>query len=134
MDNTEKLLADIAQLKKRYLAENDNIYDGEKVCRKINNLFAKNNRLIGETAAGFVDYWFNTYILPSKDIKNEPTRENLDKLAAMQSVLDASTDQTECLSNEDWKALCSIVDTEADDLPLDVLNDLMALFVDKQAF
>ncbi len=134
MNNTDKLLADIAQLKKRDLSENGNVYDGERFCRKINNLFASNNRFIGETAASFVDYWFNTYILASKDIKNEPSRENMDRLVAIQSILDGSSEQTECLSKEDWKELCSIVDTEADDLPLDVLNELMSLFVEKQAF
>ena len=92
MDNTQKLLSDIDRLKKQYRAEHNNAYDGEAVCKKINNLFANNNRFLGDIAALFTDYWFNTYIATSPDIKNEPTAENLDRLAAMQSLLEGETE------------------------------------------
>ena len=133
MDNTQKLLSDIDRLKKQYRAEHNNAYDGEAVCKKINNLFANNNRFLGDIAALFTDYWFNTYIATSPDIKNEPTAENLDRLAAMQSLLEGETEGTDCLTDSDWHEMCELVNEDAAELPLDALNNMMAIFVDKQS-
>ena len=99
MDNTQKLLSDIDKLKKHYRAEHNNEYDGEAVCKKI----------------------------------NEPSEENLARLAAMQSLLEGETEGTECLTDDDWHELCELVNEDAAELPLDALNNMMAIFVDKQS-
>ena len=76
----------------------------------------------------------DTYILGSPDQESLPTSENLDTLAAMQSLLDNDGQQINTLSDKDLKELCQIVNMEAEDIPIDVLNSLMMIFVDRQVF
>ena len=37
------------------------------------------------------------------------------------------------LSAEDWSELCETVKYEAQDMPIDMLNDMMAVFLEKGA-
>lgn len=133
MDNIQKFLADVEKIKKHDRADNGGRYDGERVCRKVCDLFSANNRSLGELGASFGDYWMRTYVLPSNDLANEPSAANLDVIAAFQSLLDGDADGTKCLTDADFEALCELVNYEAEDLPIDVLNDLMIIFVDKKA-
>ena len=52
----------------------------------------------------------------------------------MQSLLDNDGQQINNLSDKDLKELCQIVNMEAEDIPIDVLNSLMMIFVDRQVF
>jgi hypothetical protein len=61
-------------------------------------------------------------------------RISIDKIGAMQSLLELDLEETKALSDNDWKELCSLTNYEAEDLPLDLLNDLMSIFLEKQAF
>jgi len=133
MDNISKFLADIDKIKKHDRAEHNNNYDGERVCLQIQKLFISNNRSFESLAASFADYWMQNYIYASSDIKSEPSQDNINRIAALQSLLENSTDDTDCLTKKDWKELCSLVNMEAEDLPIDLLNDLMIIFVDHQA-
>lgn len=134
MDNIQKFYSDVEKLKKHYRANNSS-YNGEAVCRQVQDLFAKNTRGMGSLGDSFSEYWLNTYILNSPNINEEPTAESTEKLCAMLSLLENSDDpkDTEALTKQDWKELCSLVNLEAEDLPIDLLNDLMIKFVDKQA-
>lgn len=134
MDDIQKFFSDIQKQKKYYIAENNNVYDGEQFCSKIKDFFAKGNKELESLSYSFADYWFTTYIVPSSDIKNEPSNNNLDKLAALKSLLCQSTENTECLTQEDWQQLSSIVNAEAEDLPMNLLEFLMFTFVEKKAF
>lgn len=133
MDNIQKFLADVDKIKKHDRADNGGNYSGERVCKKVCDLFSANNRSLGELGASFADYWMQTYVLKSSDMTNEPSSENLDKLASFQSLLDGDEEGTKSLSDSDFKELCDLVNYEAEDLPIDVLNDLMTIFVDKRA-
>ena len=84
-------------------------------------------------ASSFADYWQKTYIDTSSQREEEPTRENIDRLAAMQSLLDGETFATEILNAKDWKELSSLVNFEAEDISMDMLEKIMMIFVDKQA-
>ncbi len=134
MDSISKFISDIEKIKKHERSEHSSNYNGERVCLDIKKLFISNNRNIESLASSFADYWLQNYIYTSSDLKNEPTATNIDRIIALESILENSTDDTDCLTNEDWKELCSLVNMEAEDLPLDLLNDLMIIFVDKQAY
>ncbi len=134
MDNTQKLFSDAERAKKHYRAEHSGSYDGVQVSRQIVQMFSSNNKNLFDLAESFADYWFNTYISQSKDIENEPTADSLNKLAAFQSVLDNDMAETGALSQEDWQELCNCTKELAEELPIDTLNDLMAMFLEKQAF
>jgi hypothetical protein len=79
-------------------------------------------------------YWEKTYIYTSSDIQNEPTENNLNKLSSMLAFLSNSDENQELLTQEDWKELSELVNYEAEDLPLDVLQDLMGILVSKGAY
>lgn len=132
MNNTDKLTADAQRIKKHYRSEHSS-YDGYKVCCQIQELFVKNNRNIHTLAESISGYWLHTYIEPSIQMENEPTEEHLAKLGAMQAFLDASdglAEGTESLNQEDWDEIKDAVNYEAEDLPLEMLNDMMMVIMD----
>lgn len=132
MDNISKLYADTQRIKKHYRAEH-NKYDGSQVCIQIKEFFARNNNHIKSLALSYADYWFDTYIMNSLELENEPTEQHLKILGSIQALIDNSQDQITDLNKQDWKELCDLTNYEADDLPLEFLNDIMIIFVDHQA-
>ncbi|MBO4319103.1 MAG: hypothetical protein J5857_01380 [Treponema sp.] len=132
MDSIQKLYSDIEKIKKHNRA-NSASCNGQEVCSQVADLFTRTNRHLECLSRSFAEYWLNTYILNSEDINEEPTQEHVAKLAAFQSLLEGSTDFTECLTQEDWNELCSLTNMEAEDLPIETLNDMMMIFVDRQA-
>lgn len=135
MDNIQKFFSDIDKIKKHYRAEHSSNFNAEEMCNQIADFFVSSNRDVSDLAGSFADYWMNTYILSSPDMANEPSADSVSKLGAMQALLEGSTDEQDisCLEKSDWKALCELVNLEAEDIPLELLNTLMMLFVDKQA-
>ena len=69
----------------------------------------------------------------SAEMENEPTEQHLKVLGSMQGLIDNEAEQITELSQNDWKELCELTNYEAEDLPLEFLNDIMILFVDHQA-
>ncbi len=132
MDNTQKLFSDIQKIKKHYRSDNP-VYDGKKVCVQIQNLFSSSNRNLKQLADAFSDYWMNKYILVSANPENEPSDEHIAILGAMQSLIDNDISSTGALSDEDWKELCQITNCEAEEIPIETLNSMMMIFLDKQA-
>lgn len=131
MDAIQKFYSDIEKIKKHARASSS--YNGEEVCKEVCTFFEKENKAMPSLAKSFSDYWMQTYILNSADLEKEPSNANIDKLAAMQSLLNSSDENTECLTDSDWKELCSLVNYEAEDLPLENLSFMMSLFLEKQA-
>ena len=133
MDSIDKFYADIQKTKKHYRAEHSS-YNGIDCSKEIVSLFEKENPSIQSLASSFANYWFETYIQDSAAVSEEPTEEHIAKLVAMQSLLEDDLSGTDSLSSSDWKELCTLVNYEAEDLDIDLLNRLMAVFLDKQAF
>ena len=131
MDSIQKFVSDIEKIKKRERAGGS--YSGEKAGREVQSLFDRNNKMLGEVSHSISDYWLNTYILASENLSEEPSEKSIQKIAAMQALLDGDDELTGALDKSDWKSLCQIVNVEAEDIPLDSLNSLMSLFVDHQA-
>ena len=76
-------------------------------------------------------------ILKSKNAENEPSEENLLKLVAFLALLqseNATEQDFEALTEKDWNEIKDLVNYEAEDLPLDLLNDLMSILVGKVKF
>ena len=132
MDSIQKLYSDIEKIKKHHRS-NSATYNAQEVCTQVADLFARNNRHLESLARSFSDYWMNTYILNSSNMEEEPTQDSIAKLAAFQSILEGNAEFTECLTQEDWKELCSLTNMEAEDIPIESLNDMMMIFVDRQA-
>lgn len=131
MDTIQKFISDIDRIKKRIRAEGS--YSGEKASRMAQDLFDRNNKNLGDLAHSFSEYWFDTYILTSTEMQEEPTAAHIELLAQMQAVLDGEVELTQKLRHADWKALCQLTNVEAEALDIDTLNTLMAQFVEHQA-
>lgn len=123
MDGIQKFCSDIEKIRKH----EKSVSEGAK------NLLVRNFPNIKNLAQSFADYWDETYIKASPDQSKEPTKENVDKLVALYSLLDCDTEFTSCLTDDDWKNLCSLTNLEAEDMDLDILNNMMMIFVDKKA-
>ncbi|MCR5764243.1 MAG: hypothetical protein K6G00_12760 [Treponema sp.] len=134
MDSIQKLFSDIEKIKKHYRAEHNNNYDGQKICEQIKDLFTKTNRSMPTVAQSFANHWYDTYILNSADLQNEPSNDNMTRIAALQSIIDGEPENTDLLTDEDWKSLCETVNAEAEDIPIDTLNSLMSIFLEKKVF
>ena len=132
MTYTEKFLSDIMRAAKRERAENGARYDAKKTCEKIACSLENAIRGLGDLPRSVGDYWLVEYIDPSSETENEPTREHAEKLAAMLSFLRGEGDTTS-LSPGDWKNLASLVQDEAETLPIESLSSLMSSLVEQKA-
>lgn len=130
MDNIQKFCSDIEKIKKH---GRQNGSAAQDVVSEIKSLFIRNFRSLESLAGSFFDYWNEEYVRASGNPGDEPSKENVDRLAAMFSLLEGSVEFTDCLTDSDWKQLCSLTNMESEDLPMDTLNDLMMIFVDKKA-
>lgn len=133
MNDCEKLIADARRIIKHERAENADRYDGLKTCSKIADLLPKNNPAIISIARQVSDYWYSTYIASSAEPQKEPSEEKLDKLSAMQNFLEGIDDGNQILSQQDWQELAQIIRFEAEDMPLELLSNMMSLIVEHDA-
>lgn len=130
MSDISKFIADIQRIKKHQRADNSGIYNGEKVCRQIADLFTSNNRAYTDFSRSIADYWLNTYVLSSPDLQDEPSEENINRLTAFQSFIDGDEDgDYSALSKDDWETLKDFADDEAESMDLLSLQNMMSLIL-----
>lgn len=138
MDIIEKFYADIKRTVKYDRANNAN-YDGIRASKEVSKLFVNQNRDIQELAQSIADYWVNSYIISSATPNTEPSEKNITWIGAAFALLDgdfensASDEEKSIFTKKDWKELCSLVNYEAEDLPLDLLTSLMSSFTEHNA-
>ena len=133
MTSTEKIIADARRIIKHDRAEHGGNYDALRACGTIAELFERNYGNLAGLPYSAVQFWIKQYIEPSASIANEPTAEHLEKLGAIASFLEGSSDGTECLTNSDWHKLSDCVKWQADDLDIDILSAMMTVLVEKGA-
>ena len=64
----------------------------------------------------------------------EPSEDNLNHLAAFLAFLGNSDELDSCIVDKDWEELADAVKYEAEDLPIDILQDLMSILVSHGAY
>lgn len=134
MTDIRKFLADVQKSKKMCRQNNSGNYDYYKVADQIRKNFCRATSCPTELPDTIFGYWENQYVLCSPDLQNEPSDANLDKLAAMLAFLGNSDELQELLTDEDWQEIGDLVGYEAEDLPIDILQDLMKILVDHNAY
>ncbi|MCQ2610276.1 MAG: hypothetical protein MJ169_00875 [Treponema sp.] len=134
MDKIQKFYSDIEKAKKFNRRENGgSTMNNEQVVNQVLKLFEQNNYGLGDLPRSLGDYWFSTYARPKMDAGQDPLdSESVDKLCAITAFL-SDDDQTQALTENDWKEIAPLVSYEADDLPIDVLSSLMGVLVSKKA-
>ena len=134
MTDIGKFLSNIQRIKKHDRQNNSGNPDYNRIFRELNSLFLRSTSCPADLARSVFEYWENEYIFNSQNQKEEPSEENSQKLAAMLAFLEDSDEFQSVLTQKDWQELRDLVNYEAEDLPVDVLQSLMRVLVEKGAY
>lgn len=134
MTDISKFIADLQRITKHYRQNNGGKLDFGKVSKDIRNLFCRMSTCPGALPGSVYYYWESEYITPSAQPENEPTEDNINRLAGMLAFLNASDEYQDCISDDDWNEISALVGDESEDLPIDILQDLMKVLVSKNAY
>ncbi len=133
MTDIHKFKADVRRVLKHVRADNNGRYDSVRACKDIVELFIRSTSVQGELPNSLAEYWQRTYIDESKNPSEEPSEQNINRLGAILSFLENTDEDEEFLSESDWQMLGELVNYEAGDLPIEVLQNLMSKIVEKGA-
>ena len=134
MTDIGKFLSDIQRIKKHDRQNHSGNPDYNRIFRELNSLFLRSTSCPADLARSVFEYWENEYIFNSQNQKEEPSEENSQKLAAMLAFLEDSDEFQSVLTQKDWQELGDLVNYEAEDLPVDILQSLMRVLVEKGAY
>ena len=134
MTDIGKFLSDIQRIKKHDRQNHSGNPDYNRIFRDLNSLFLRSTSCPADLARSVFEYWENEYVFNSQNQKEEPSEENSQKLAAMLAFLEDSDEFQSVLTQKDWQELRDLINYEAEDLPVDILQSLMRVLVEKGAY
>lgn len=134
MTEIGKFLSDIQKIKKFDRQNNGGVSDYNRIYKDLRSLFLRLANCSADLARSVFEYWENEYVFNSVNQKDEPTEENANRLAAMLAFLEDSDEYQDVLSQKDWQELGDLVNYVAEDLPVEVLQSLMQVLVEKGAY
>lgn len=134
MTNIEKFYSDVQKIKKHNRQENNGKSNYFKIKNNIQNLFEKNCNVGQSLANSCYEYWEKNYIETSSEIDFEPNDENLIKLCSILTFLNGEDENENRLTKKDWKEIGQLVNFEAEDLDVYVLQELMKILVSKGSY
>ena len=134
MTDIGKFLSDVQKIQKHDRQNNSGKSDYNRIKDDLRNLFEKATSCPGELPGSVFEYWENEYIFNSPDLTFEPSDENAGKLGAFLAFLDNSDEDQNLITDKDWDELGKLVNYESEELPVDVLQDLMMILVSKGAY
>ena len=82
MTDIRKFVTDLEKIKKIFRQNNNGQWDYNKLQKDIRNLFERSTSCPTGLPASIFEYWENQYIYKSADLGEEPTADNINKLAA----------------------------------------------------
>lgn len=129
MTDIRKFVTDLEKIKKIFRQNNSGKGDYNKLQKDIRNLFERSTSCPTGLPASIFEYWENQYIYKSADLGEEPTSDNINKLAAFLAFLENTDEYQELITDEDWEEIGPLVNYEAEDLPVDILQNLMMILV-----
>lgn len=129
MTDIRKFVTDLEKIKKFFRQNNSGKCDYNKIQKDIRNLFERTTSCPTGLPASIFEYWENEYIFRSADLGEEPTQDNINKLAAFLAFLENTDEYQELITDSDWEEIGPLVNYEAEDLPVDILQDLMMILV-----
>ncbi len=129
MTDIRKFVTDLEKIKKIFRQNNNGQWDYNKLQKDIRNLFERSTSCPTGLPASIFEYWENQYIYKSADLGEEPTADNINKLAAFLAFLENTDEYQELITDEDWEEIGPLVNYEAEDLPVNILQNLMMILV-----
>lgn len=133
MTDIQKFSSDVKKIIKMNRFQ-DGSLNLEDTCEKIIEQFERASSVPASLSGSVASYWKTTYIDTSNEQENEPTQEHLDVLYGFLSFLENSDENFDLISNSDWKELSELVNCEAETLPIEILQQLMSILVEKGVF
>ena len=133
MTDIQKFSSDVKKIIKMNRFQ-DGSLNLEDTCEKIIEQFERASSVPASLSGSVASYWKTTYIDTSNEQENEPTQEHLDVLCGLLSFLENSDENFDLISNSDWKELSELVNCEAETLPIEILQQLMSILVEKGVF
>ena len=134
MTDIGKFLSDVEKVKKHARNNKPGFSGYNDIRDDIRNLFERATSCQMGLPGSIYEYWENTYVFNSTDLMYEPSDENTGKLAAMLAFLNNSDEDQDLISDEDWQEIGRLVNYEAEDLPVNILQELMMVLVSKGAY
>lgn len=134
MTDIGKFLSDVEKLKKHTRQNNSGNCDYNKIQDDLRNLFTRATSCPTDLPGSIFEYWEDEYIFKSENLAEEPTTDNINKLGAFLGFLDNSDEDQDLISDSDWQEIGQLVNYEAEDLPVDILQDLMMVLVNHGAY
>ena len=133
MTDIQKFASDVKKIIKMNRFQ-DGSLNLEDTCEKIIRQFERASSVPASLSGSVASYWKTTYIDTSNEQEDEPTQEHLDVLCGFLSFLENSDENFDLISNSDWKELSELVNCEAETLPIEILQQLMSILVEKGVF
>lgn len=133
MTDIQKFSSDVKKIIKMNRFQ-DGSLNLEDTCEKIIQQFERASSVPASLSGSVASYWKTTYIDTSNEQENEPTQEHLDVLCGFLSFLENSDENFDLISNSDWEELSELVNCEAETLPIEILQQLMSILVEKGVF
>lgn len=134
MTNIDKFLTDLQKIVKYDRQNNSGKSDYNRFYGDLRKLFIRSTSCPTDLPGALFEYWENEYVFKSADVSAEPSEENAQRLTAMLALLEDSDEYQTILTEHDWEEIGQLVNYEADDLPIDILQGLMKVLVAKGAY
>lgn len=134
MTDIGKFLSDLQKILKHDRQNNSGSSNYERISKDICSLFVRASACPGQLPKSIFHVWESNYIYGLPSLENEPSEQRAQALAAMLAFLSNSDEYQDLLTQDDWEEISDIVNAEADDMPLDLLQDLMGILVSKGTY
>lgn len=134
MDVIGKFLSDVEKIVKRDRQSNGGKNDYNRFKNDLKKLFCRTSVCDGELPNSVFEYWENEYIFKSADFSYEPKQDNIARLGAFLGFLNNDDQDESLITDDDWQELGRLVNYEAEDMPIDILQDLMKVLVNHGAY
>lgn len=134
MTDIGKFFSDVDKLLKHTRQANSGKCDYDKVKKDLRSLYDRAANCPTDFPSSLYEYWENEFIYNSPDLSNEPSEDNIGRLGAMVAFLNNSDEYSDLLSAKDWEEMGRLINYEAEDLPVDLLQELMAILVSHGAY
>lgn len=134
MTDIGKFLSDVEKIKKHARNNKPGFSGYNDIRDELRNLFERATSCPMGLPGSIYEYWENTYVFNSSDLTYEPSDENTGKLAAMLAFLNNSDEDQDLITDQDWQEIGRLVNYEAEDLPVNILQELMMVLVSKGAY
>ena len=132
MTEIGKFVADVGSMMKHARSAGGNSVRYADVSSDLRRLFVRASGCPGGLPESVFGFWEGEYASDAPDgILSDSARE---KLAALLAFIAGSDEYRDVLDGNDWSTLARLVNYEAEELPLDMLNSMMSALVENGAF